>query len=221
MPARPGKLCWQGLTLFDLPVPEPVARKPVEGQRVGGSVRRLRELGLLDVFPDRIDPQEAAVAVNALAAGRLEAVDGSASGTTLAAAVAQDLFVAWGGAAGERGKRPAVCDLQLAQLGLMQPGTGRSLRPVRGFAVAVLNEGPAAGGAADFGQAAVRLLDARGQVPAPWRLLSETAQAASTSGDGTAADTLLERGYAALGRAQRASGAPVDPTAAMVIYTTI
>ena len=208
-----GEALLQGLTLFDLPVPEPVARK-LEGQR-GGSVRRLRELGLLDVFPDRIDPQEAAVAVNALAAGRLEPLtDGER--TTLAAAVAQDLFVAWGGAAGES-KRPAVCDLQLAQLGLMA-GDGEIVAACAGFAVAVLNEGPAAA-AADFGQAAVRLLDAR-QVPAPWRLLSETAQAASTSGDGTAADTLLERGYAAL-EAQRASGAPVDPTAAMVIYYNI
>lgn len=73
-------------------------------------------------------------------------------------------------------------------------------------AVIALRRGPAEGAAA-LGGAAIGLLDAQHRV-APWRLLSETAGAAATSGD-----TLLERGVAAL-EEQRRSGVAIDPVAA-------
>jgi hypothetical protein len=82
--------------------------------------------------------------------------------------------------------------------------------------VRVLQQGPAAA-AAELGRAAISLLDAQERV-VPWRLLSETARAASTSGEGAAADILLERGTAAL-EEQRKSGMPVEPVAAgFLIY---
>jgi hypothetical protein len=94
-----GQALLRGLTLFDLPVPQSVAEK-LEAH-LGGSVRHLRDLGLLDVFADRVDRRQPALAVNALAAGRLEPLnDGERS--ALADAVAHDLFIAWGGAGADR-----------------------------------------------------------------------------------------------------------------------
>jgi tetratricopeptide (TPR) repeat protein/CHAT domain-containing protein len=198
-----------GLTLFDLPVPQTVAEK-LEAH-LGGSVRHLRDLGLLDVFADRVDHRQPALAVNALAAGRLEPLhDGERS--VVAHAVAHDLFIAWGGV-GEIETRPSVCDLQLAQLGLMAEDD-EIVSACAAFAVAVLNQGPAAV-AATFGQAAIRLLDTK-QVTVPWRLLGETAEASATSGDGATADALLMRGVAALEQ-QRKLGASVDPVAAVFL----
>jgi tetratricopeptide (TPR) repeat protein len=198
-----------GLTLFDLPVPQTVAEK-LEAH-LGGSVRHLRDLGLLDVFADRVDHRQPALAVNALAAGRLEPLhDGERS--VVAHAVAHDLFIAWGGV-GEIETRPSVCDLQLAQLGLMAEDD-EIVSACAAFAVAVLNQGPAAV-AATFGQAAIRLLDTK-QVTVPWRLLGETAEASATSGDGATADALLVRGVAALEQ-QRKLGASVDPVAAVFL----
>ena len=90
--------------MFDLPVPETVAAKLEELQ--GGSLKHLRDLGLLDVSPDMVDPRVTALAVNALAAGRLEPLNDSER-TTLARAVARDLFVAWGGTKDAAG--PTCC----------------------------------------------------------------------------------------------------------------
>ena len=57
-------------TLFDLPVPESVI--DVLAGAVGGSAARLRGLGLLDPYVDLYDPALVALAVNPLAAGRVE-----------------------------------------------------------------------------------------------------------------------------------------------------
>src|SRR5262249_47673914 len=105
----------RSLTVFDLPVPEKVAAKLEEHQ--GGSLEHLRDLGLVDVSPDMVDPRMTALSVNALAAGRLEPLSDSER-TTLAAAIARDLFIAWGGTK-EKSERPVICDLQLTKLGLM------------------------------------------------------------------------------------------------------
>jgi hypothetical protein len=83
-------------------------------------------------------------------------------------------------------------------------------------ASAVGAQKPAAAAAA-LGQRAISLLDEQ-QAPAPWRLLSETAQASVRIGDGAAADTLLERGVASL-EEQRKAGVVVDPVVAgFLIY---
>ncbi|MEV4513856.1 CHAT domain-containing protein [Dactylosporangium sp. NPDC049525] len=82
-------------TVFETPVPATVMDALADA--VGGSTARLRGLGLLDSFPDLFDPAREAVAVNALAAGRLTALD-PGERRTLAALAVGPLFDAWGGA---------------------------------------------------------------------------------------------------------------------------
>jgi hypothetical protein len=148
-----GQALLRGLTLFDLPVPEAVAKTLEAG--LGGSLQHLRDLGLVDVFEDIVDHRQTAVAANALAAGRLEPLNASER-STLARAAAHDLFVAWGGVGGAD-RRPSDCDLQLTQLGLVAED-GEIVAACAAFAMLVLQQGPAAAAAA-FGQAAIRLLD--------------------------------------------------------------
>jgi tetratricopeptide (TPR) repeat protein len=207
---KPGRDALRDLTLFDLPVPETVPGK-VATQR-GVSLAHLRDLGLLDVFPDLVDPRRTALAVNALVAGRLEPLTRSEQ-DKLARAATRDLFVAWGGAEAEA-KRPSPCDLVLTRLGLIAED-GEIVGVCATGAMLVLRQGRAAVAAA-FGRAAIDLLD-RQVRPVPWRLLSETASMLSTSGDGATADTLLERGVGAL-EEQRRAGVVVDPVAAGFLF---
>ena len=203
---KAGQALLRGLTVFDVPVPE-VAAATLEAH-LSGSLRHLRDLGLVDVSADLVDARQTGLSVNALAAGRLAPLSDSER-TKLAREVAGTLFRAWGGAEGEA-RRPAICDVQLTQLGLLAED-GAIVAACATPAVIALRQGPAEV-AAELGGAAIGLLDAQHRV-APWRLLSETAGAAATSGDGATADTLLERGVAAL-EEQRHSGATVDPVAA-------
>jgi hypothetical protein len=172
---KAGQALLRRLTLFDLPVPPSVAAKLAAMD--GASLPHLCGLGLVDVFEDMVVPRQPAFAVNALAAGRLEPLtEGERS--KLAHAVAHDLFVAWGGAEGTA-NRSSPCDLQLTQLGLMA-GDGEVVAACATRAVIALRQGPAVAAAA-LGRAAIGLLDAQHRV-APWRLLSETADAAATGG---------------------------------------
>jgi CHAT domain-containing protein/tetratricopeptide (TPR) repeat protein len=204
-----GLTALRDLTLFDLPVPAIVADKLATA--AGASLPHLRDLGLVDVLTDMVDRRQPALAVNALAAGRLAPLNDSER-DRLARAVTHDLFGAWGGMAG-RDKRPSHCDLQLTQLGLLAED-GEVVEGCATDAVIALRRGPAAAAAA-LGLAAIGLLDDQHRMP-PWRLLSETAAAAATVGNGAAADALLERGVAAL-EEQRRSGASVDPAAALFL----
>lgn len=66
----------RAVTLFDLPVPEPVTG--ALAAQVGGSAARLRGLGLADPYPDLYDPARPALAASPLAAGRLDPRDRAA-----------------------------------------------------------------------------------------------------------------------------------------------
>jgi tetratricopeptide (TPR) repeat protein len=204
-----GKALLRGLTLFNLPVPEAVADQVAK--IVGGRVQHLRDLGLVDALQDLVDHTKVAVAINALAAARLELLTERDS-QSLARSIAQPLFLAWGGAAG---KRPLVCDRQLTALGLAAKD-GEIVAACAARALFALDGVPASERSA-FGQSAIALLDAQERTP-PLRLLSETAQAASIAGDGATADAVAARG-AELVAQQRAAGSVVDPmVAAFVLY---
>src|SRR5215471_5765164 len=201
-----GQAFLRKLTLFDLAVPQGVADKLAAMD--GVLLPHMRDLGVVDVFTDMMDHRQPGFSVNALAAGRLAVLTASERGK-LAHAVAHELFVAWGGATGGA-KRPSACDLQLTRLSLMAED-GEVVEACATAAVMAMRQGPASA-AATFGRAVIGLLDGQHRV-VPWRLLSETAGAASTSGEGAVADRLLERGIAAL-EEQRRSGGTVDPLAA-------
>jgi tetratricopeptide (TPR) repeat protein/CHAT domain-containing protein len=204
-----GRAFLRKLTLFDVPVPQGIAEQLAAMD--GVLLAHMRDVGVVDTFTDMVDHRRAAFAVNALAAGRLEPLTDSER-DMVADAVTHELFDAWGGAKGS-GQRPSVCDLQLARLGLLaEDGEVVAACAIR--AVLAMRGGPAAAGLA-LGREAIELLDQQQRV-VPWRLLSETARAASTSGDGGTADTLLERGVAAL-EEQRRSGTTVDPAAALFL----
>lgn len=119
--------------------------------------------------------------------------------------MARDLFAAWGGAAAEPAW-PSTCSFQLTHLGLLAKDA-EIVATCAAAAVQALSRGPAEA-AANLGQAAVALLDTQ-QRTVRWSLLTATAQAAVTSGDGLTADRLIARGVEALAE-QRASGTPVD-----------
>jgi tetratricopeptide (TPR) repeat protein len=205
-----GKALLRSLMLFDLPVPIAVASH-VEAL-VGGELQHLRDLGLVDAVEDLVDHRQVAVAVNALAAGRLQVIS-EEERDNLVRSVAHPLFLAWGSAAGAK-VRPLACDLQLTILGLAA-GDGEIVGTCAPHAVLALDRGPASE-RSTLGRRAIELLDAQRRT-VPLRLLSETANAASTSGDGQTADMLLSRA-AALVAEQQAAGSVVDPMAAGSVF---
>ncbi|MFF8534201.1 CHAT domain-containing protein [Streptomyces sp. NPDC015532] len=173
-------------TLFTVPVPHPVI--DVLAAAVGGSASRLCGLGLLDAFPDQHRPDLPALAVNALAAGRLAPLtpDEQAALATLAA---EPLYAQWGGAT-PRPARSLDLDLQLTQLALAADNPTITA-DCAAEAVSALRQGPAST-AAELGHHAITLLD-RHNHEVPLTLLRAVADAAVTSGDGDRADTLLHR----------------------------
>ncbi|GGN83953.1 hypothetical protein GCM10010112_62820 [Actinoplanes lobatus] len=173
------------LTVFELPVPVPVA--DVLAERAAGSTARLVGLGLLDVFPDRHDPQQPALTVNALAAGRVDPLDATEI-TDLARAAAEPLYAAWGGDAA--GDRDPELDLQLTRIAL-HADTPDIVATCAARAVNALRSGPAID-AYRLGQTAIALLDQH-RAPVPLLLLRWVADAAQTSGDGDAAGHLYGR----------------------------
>ncbi|MFC4063418.1 tetratricopeptide repeat protein [Actinoplanes subglobosus] len=182
----PHRALLRDLTLFDLPLPEPVVA--VLADRSGGSPARLIGLGLLDVYPDGFDSQRRAVAANALAAGRITPLTDDET-ATLAAVTVGPLFAAWGGT--ELGDRRSYdMDLQLTRLAL-HAGDPDVTAACAADAVHALRSGPAVD-AFRLGRAAVDLLD-RHHRPVPVFLLRRVAAAARTSGDGDAAHELFTR----------------------------
>jgi tetratricopeptide (TPR) repeat protein len=176
----------QAATLFDVPAPESVI-ETLAGE-VGGSVARLRGLGLLDPHVDLYDPTVTALAGNTLATGRIEPLRDSER-AVLAVSCIGPLFTAWGGAAGSS-RRDSALDLQLTRLALLADAPV-PIATCAAYAVQVLRSGPAAA-ALRLGQDAIALLDRHGQV-APILLLRQAADAAFTSGDGEAGEAMLDR----------------------------
>ncbi|MEV6499322.1 CHAT domain-containing protein [Streptomyces prunicolor] len=173
-------------TLFDIPVPQPVI--DALAAAVGGSSSRLCGLGLLDTFPDQHRPDLRALAVNALAAGRLAPLTLDER-TALATVAAEPLYARWGGAT-PRPDRGSDLDLQLTQLALAADNPTITADCAT-EAVFALREGLAST-AAELGHHAITLLD-RHDHEVPVTLLRAVANAAVTSGDGDHADTLLQR----------------------------
>jgi tetratricopeptide (TPR) repeat protein len=200
-PARETLRC---LTLFEVPVPQPVMDVLIATPRA--SQARLHDLGLIDISEDLVSAPDRAFAVNALVAGRLEPLSDEEE-EQLTPRVTQVLLDAWGGQDG--GKRPSSCDLQLLQLGLLAEDS-ECVAACATDAIIALPDGPAANTV--LGQAAIALLDVN-QREVSFRLISETAAALIRKGDGAAADDLLARGLALLEEERRA-GVEVDAGAA-------
>ncbi|WFE64408.1 CHAT domain-containing protein [Micromonospora sp. WMMD714] len=177
----------RAVTLFDLPVPVPVV-DALAGE-VGGSTERLRGLGLLDTFPDRHDPRRQAVAVNALAAGRLVPLT-EEERAELAAVAVEPLFAAWGGPTPSP-RQDLALDLQLTRLALTA-GTSPAVVVACGTGAVVELHGGHAESAFRLGKEAIVLLD-RHRAAIPTHLLRKVAGAAVTSGDGDAAAELFDR----------------------------
>ncbi|SHM48262.1 CHAT domain-containing protein, partial [Actinacidiphila paucisporea] len=173
-------------TLFTVPVPRPVV--DALAAAVGGSASRLLGLGLLDTFPDQHRPAAPALAVNALAAGRLAPLTPDER-AALATVAAQPLYAQWGGAT-PRPARGSDLDLQLTRLALAADHPAITA-DCAAAAVTALRQGPAST-AAELGHQAITLLD-RHHHEVPVTLLRTVADAAVTGGDGDHADTLLLR----------------------------
>ncbi|MFF0022328.1 CHAT domain-containing protein, partial [Streptomyces sp. NPDC005496] len=173
-------------TLFTVPVPHPVIDTLAD--TVGGSASRLCGLGLLDAFPDQHRPDAPALAVNALAAGRLSPLTPDEQ-AALATVAAEPLYAEWGGAT-PRPARGSDLDLQLTRLALVADNPAITADCATA-AVDALRQGPASI-AAELGHHAIALLDRHHQ-EVPLILLRAVADAAGTSGDGDHADTLLQR----------------------------
>ncbi|MER7488306.1 CHAT domain-containing protein, partial [Streptomyces sp. NPDC126497] len=197
-------------TLFALPVPQPVI--DVLAEAVGGSASRLSGLGLLDAFPDQYRPDVPALAVNALAAGRLAPLT-SDERTALATLAVEPLYHRWGGAApAPAPARGSDLDLQLTRLALAADNPAITA-DCAAAAVSALRQGPAST-AAELGHQAVALLD-RHSHEVPVTLLRAVADAAVTSGDGDSADTLLQRAV----RQSRTNDRQTDPAGhAVLLY---
>ncbi|MQT02196.1 CHAT domain-containing protein, partial [Streptomyces jumonjinensis] len=195
-------------TLFTVPVPRPVI--DILAATVGGSASRLCGLGLLDTFPDQHRPADLALAVNALAAGRLAPLT-SGECAALATVAAEPLYAQWG-AATPRPARGSDLDLQLTRLALAADNPVITA-DCAAAAVSALRQGPAST-AAELGRQAIALLDHHNH-EVPLLLLRAVADAAVTSGDGEHADALLHRAV----EQTRTSDPKTDPAGhAAVLY---
>ncbi|GGN62521.1 hypothetical protein GCM10010112_20770 [Actinoplanes lobatus] len=191
--AGPGNIgLLRALTLFDLPVPAKVTT--CLAGRTGGSLDRLRALGLADTFPDVFRPDQSASAANGLVVGRLVPLS-EAERVETATVVASLLYDAWGGADARKLRDPLMAS-QLARLGLLADDP----EIITASAVDALFEmrGNHAGEACRFGLDAIALLDRHGR-PAPIMLLRRVAAAALSDGRGEVADVLLERAVSEAG----------------------
>ncbi|WP_239163845.1 tetratricopeptide repeat protein [Actinoplanes lobatus] len=190
----------RALILFDLPMPAPVT--DLLENRTGGTVQRLCGLGLADTFPDPYSEAATAVAVNALAAGRLTPLT-EPEQVELATAAIQALAAAWGAPDEESPRDPAL-DLQLTRLAILADDP-TVITLCAAYAVRTLLSGPAAQALA-LGQAAISILD-RHDSPVPALLLRQVANAAQVNGDGDAATSLFDRAV----KQAIAEGAKADP----------
>jgi tetratricopeptide (TPR) repeat protein len=190
-------------TLFALPVPESVIE--VLAAQVGGSLGRLRGFGLLDPSPDLYDPARPAVAVNPLAAGRLEPLS-TQEQAALAVVTLAALVAAWGGSAPQPG-RALELDLQLTRLALLGDDP-TVVAACAASAVRQLRSGPAAD-AFRLGQDAIELLD-RHRHAVPLGLLRAAADAALTSGDGDKGEALLDRAIRQVAASGQNGADPLD-----------
>jgi tetratricopeptide (TPR) repeat protein len=188
-------------TLFNLPVPESVIQ--VLAEQLGGSLDRLRGLGLLDPYSDLYDTGRVALAVNPLAAGRLEPLSTDEQ-AGLAKVTVASLFTAWGGPAAQS-RWARELDLQLTVLALLGDDP-TVVAASAADAVQLLRSGPAAD-ALQLGKEAIALLD-RHQQAMPLNLLRTAADAAFSSGDGDTGDTLLDR---AMRQVETGDQEEVDP----------
>ncbi len=187
----------RAVTLFSLPVPEPVIT--VLAGQTGGSADRLRGLGLLVPYPDLHDPGVLALAADPLTTGRIEPL--SAQERAVLAVVTVGLLLrAWGGPGPGRSDD---LNLQLARIALLA-GDPEVTAASAASAVTALRGGPAAD-AFQLGQDAVALLDRDGRA-VPLDLLRRTADAAFTSGDGKVSEDLLSR---AMQQAEADGGDPL------------
>ncbi|MGW5054553.1 CHAT domain-containing protein [Actinokineospora sp. NPDC004072] len=173
----------RAVTLFDLPVPEPVVAALAEN--VGGTATRLGGLGLLEPYPDPAGAT--ALAVNPLAAGRIPLLT-PAERSALATITVHALFAAW--SPPTSASRSTEQDLQLARLAILADNPAITAT-CAATAVHHLRTGHAADAAA-LGHEAITLLDRHHQ-PIPLLLLRVTADAALTSGDGPLGQALLDR----------------------------
>ncbi|GGN59672.1 hypothetical protein GCM10010112_15020 [Actinoplanes lobatus] len=176
----------RALTLFEMPIPTAVT--DVLSTRTGGSAQRLCGLGLADVFPDVGNHEDTAIAVNALAAGRIIKLT-EAERVELAGVVVQPLLAAWGDPE-ERPDWNPVLDVQLARLAVLADDAAVTALSAPD-AVHALLAGPAEH-ALTLGQQAIAVLD-RHAAPVPVFLLRRAAGAAQLCGEGDIAAALFDR----------------------------
>ncbi|MGW1966620.1 CHAT domain-containing protein, partial [Streptomyces sp. NPDC001935] len=195
-------------TLFTVPVPQHIIDTLADA--VGGSASRLSGLGLLDSFPDQYRSAVPALAVNALAAGRLAPLTPDEQ-AALATVAVEQLYDQWGGATPDPA-RGSDLDLQLTRLALAADNPAITA-DCAAAAVSAQRQGHAST-AAELGHQAVALLD-RHSHEVPVTLLRAVADAVVTSGDGDSADTLLQRAV----QQSRTSDRQAEPAAhAALLY---
>ncbi|WP_165742383.1 CHAT domain-containing protein, partial [Candidatus Thiosymbion oneisti] len=186
----------RAMTWFRLPVPPAVTA--ALAAESGGRIQDLSDLALLEPGADPVRPDLSGVRVSPLAAGRLAPLAAAEQGRFAAIAVGP-LFRAWGG---ETGWRPALADLQLAELALAAEKPPIAAACGAGAVRAL--EADSYGKAARLGKDLIGLLEATAH-PIPWRLYADAARVTSGAGDGKTADDLLERGIVALEAAEEAT----------------
>jgi len=221
-----GKELSRAMTLFRLPIPRGVAEALAE--KIGGRIRDLIDLGLLEPGEDPVRPElqpglpsgpqaePSALRISPLAAGCLSPLTAKEQGL-LAAIAAGPLFTAWGG---EMGERPLAADLQLAELALAAEEVPAKEVPVKNAPIAAacgagairVLESDSYGAAAALGKDLVGLLERAGY-SIPWRLYATAARVIAADGAGEAADALLARGMAASEAAQDTA----DPDALLLL----
>ena len=181
---KTGKDLLRAATVFQVPVPETIMVMLANAE--GGNVAHLRGLGLLEPYEDFVDPTVTALAVNALAATRLDPLS-ETEAKAMALLVIDPLFQAWGGE--NRNGKPTVTDIELFRLGLL----AKQARIVAACGKYALDDlVPQIGNprTAALGLAALSLCQEK-DVEAPVMVLRLTAQACFAAGEVEQAKAVL------------------------------
>lgn len=205
-----GRTLLRAATLFETPAPETIIA--ILAKTAGGNVAHLRGLGLLEPYEDLVRPTVTALAVNALAACRLDRLEGPEA-KTLIPLVLRPLYEAWGG--DDRKKTPTRTDVELFRLALTA-GDAYIAATCGQYAVNALMTQKGNHHAASCGKAALALCEQQGIEP-PVLLLRATAKACFGAGEADKAKVLLTQFERRLERIQ-ADGGEIDVFDAMALH---
>lgn len=190
------RLALRSLTAFTLPVPSAVAAMGAEALAPGqgsAALHRMLGFGLCDRFEDVFSPATEAVKLNPLVAPTIPTLEAGEK-AAVATATTEPLFLAWGGADGER---PGPLNAQLAHLSLSARSADILYRTAEPALFWLVYNATMYREATELGPSALAVLD-EAEIAPSVAMLRTVGDAVFASGDLEGARRWFQRGFEAV-----------------------